>query len=215
MPKRYYPAVIHKDSDSDFGVHFPDVPGCYSAGRTLEEAVGMAEEALNFHFDGLAEDDSPFPAASGLAEAEALARADRETGETVAAVQLIPAYLPDEVARINLSIDKGLLARIDSVAGHYGRSGWLAEAAREKLSSGTVVTMKDSAGHSRHRNTGQVEGSVKKGAVRLGAVSKALVRKVGVKHQKRAKQAVAPKGHRRDIAAYSLVRNKTESLKKR
>ena len=43
---RYYIAVIHKDADSDFGVSFPDLPGCITAGRTLDEACAMATEAL-------------------------------------------------------------------------------------------------------------------------------------------------------------------------
>ena len=35
-----YVAYLHKDRDSDFGVSFPDFPGCVTAGRTLEEAGG-------------------------------------------------------------------------------------------------------------------------------------------------------------------------------
>ena len=41
-----YVAIIHKDHDSDFGVSFPDFPGCITAGLTLDEAKGMALEAL-------------------------------------------------------------------------------------------------------------------------------------------------------------------------
>ena len=41
-----YVAIVHKDADSDFGVSFPDFPGCITAGRTLEEAKEMALEAL-------------------------------------------------------------------------------------------------------------------------------------------------------------------------
>jgi predicted RNase H-like HicB family nuclease len=35
--KAYYPAVIDKEPDSDFGVSFPDFPGCVSAGKTLDQ----------------------------------------------------------------------------------------------------------------------------------------------------------------------------------
>ena len=48
-----YIAYLHKDSKSDFGVSFPDFPGCVSAGKTLEEARRMAEEALALHIEGL------------------------------------------------------------------------------------------------------------------------------------------------------------------
>ena len=34
-----YPIVIHKDETSDYGVVFPDLPGCFSAGDTIEEAI--------------------------------------------------------------------------------------------------------------------------------------------------------------------------------
>jgi predicted RNase H-like HicB family nuclease len=44
-----YIAHLHKDRKSDFGVSFPDFPGCVAAGRTLEEARRMAIEALAFH----------------------------------------------------------------------------------------------------------------------------------------------------------------------
>jgi len=45
---RNYIAVVHKDEDSCYGVHFPDVPGCASAGDTLDEALANAAEALRF-----------------------------------------------------------------------------------------------------------------------------------------------------------------------
>lgn len=41
---RNYIGLIHKESDSDFGVSFPDFPGVVTAGKSLEEAHAMAEE---------------------------------------------------------------------------------------------------------------------------------------------------------------------------
>jgi predicted RNase H-like HicB family nuclease len=58
---RQYIALIHKDADSDFGVSFPDLPGCVTAGATLDEARDMAEEALALHLEGMAEDDDAIP----------------------------------------------------------------------------------------------------------------------------------------------------------
>ena len=63
-----YVALIHKDVDSDFGVSFPDLPGCVSAGRTHDEAHAMAAEALGLHLDGMAQDGAPIPVASTLAK---------------------------------------------------------------------------------------------------------------------------------------------------
>ncbi len=61
-----YIALIHKDAGSDYGVSFPDLPGCISAGATLDEARTMAAEALALHLDGLAEDGETPPRPSSL-----------------------------------------------------------------------------------------------------------------------------------------------------
>ncbi len=50
-----YIAVIHKDEGSDVGVSFPDLPGCVTAGATLEEARVFAAEALALHLEAMAE----------------------------------------------------------------------------------------------------------------------------------------------------------------
>ena len=63
---RQYIALIHKDADSDYGVSFPDFPGVITAGRTLDEARALAEEALIFHIEGLIEDEEAIPEPSSL-----------------------------------------------------------------------------------------------------------------------------------------------------
>ncbi len=63
---REYIAVIHKDARSDYGVSFPDLPGCVSAGATLDDARAMAAEALEFHVEGMVEDGEPLPEPSSL-----------------------------------------------------------------------------------------------------------------------------------------------------
>src|ERR1700719_953574 len=63
---RQYIALIHKDKDSDFGVSFPDLPGCVTAGRTLEEARTLAAEALTLHLAGMVEGGEALPEASTL-----------------------------------------------------------------------------------------------------------------------------------------------------
>ena len=66
IPMRQYIALIHKEADSDYGVSFPDLPGVITAGSNLDEARGMATEALAFHLQGLAEDSEPAPEPSSL-----------------------------------------------------------------------------------------------------------------------------------------------------
>jgi predicted RNase H-like HicB family nuclease len=57
-----YIVLVHKDEGTSYGVSFPDVPGCISAGDTLEQALVNAREALSFHFDGMRDDGDPIPA---------------------------------------------------------------------------------------------------------------------------------------------------------
>lgn len=51
-----YPAAIEQGDDTHaFGVVVPDLPGCFSAGDTLVEALANAREAIELHLSGLAE----------------------------------------------------------------------------------------------------------------------------------------------------------------
>lgn len=59
-----YIAVVHKAPNSDFGVSFPDFPGCITAGTTLDEAKAMAQEALSLHIRGIMEDGHSLPTPS-------------------------------------------------------------------------------------------------------------------------------------------------------
>jgi len=56
-----YVALIHKDDGTSYGVSFPDVPGCISAGDTVEEAIENAAEALAGHLALMRADGDPVP----------------------------------------------------------------------------------------------------------------------------------------------------------
>ena len=56
-----YIALVHKDKDTSYGVSFPDVPGCISAGDTFEEAIANAAEALAGHFALMRADGDNIP----------------------------------------------------------------------------------------------------------------------------------------------------------
>ncbi len=64
---RHYPIVIHKDSDSDYCVTVPDLPGCITAGDTFEDAQNQAAEAIQCHIEGMLLDDEPIPEAKEIA----------------------------------------------------------------------------------------------------------------------------------------------------
>lgn len=62
----FYPIVIHKSPESDYGVTVPDLPGCFSAGSTIGEAIELAKEAVRLHIDSLIADGEPVPEASAI-----------------------------------------------------------------------------------------------------------------------------------------------------
>ncbi len=61
-----FPVVIHKDTNSDYGVTVPDLPGCFSAGSTLEEALENAEEAIECHVEAMLADGEVLPVPSSI-----------------------------------------------------------------------------------------------------------------------------------------------------
>lgn len=127
---RQYIALIHKDADSEFGVSFPDLPGCVTAGATLDEARDMAIEALALHLEGFVEDGEAIPEPSTL---EAV-MADADNKDGVAILVAAPAQVVKAV-RINVTLPEDLLASVNSyaAANGYTRSGFLALAAKKAM----------------------------------------------------------------------------------
>jgi predicted RNase H-like HicB family nuclease len=122
-----YIGLIRKDPDSDFGVDFPDFPGCISAGTTLEEVQRMAREALELHVHGIIEDGDALPALSSL---DAI-MADPDNNAAVAFLVAAPETVERNV-RVNVALPEPLLRRID--ARFRNRSAFLARAAEKALS---------------------------------------------------------------------------------
>lgn len=129
-----YIAFIHKDPDSVYGVSFPDMPGCISAGDTIDEAVRSGVEALSGHVRMLEADGDPVPLPrdfDAIMADEELAE-DRENAMTT----IIPLVRDrGSTTRINVSFDLGLLEAIDATARSRGqtRSAFLASAARREI----------------------------------------------------------------------------------
>lgn len=127
---RHYIALIHKEADSDFGVSFPDFPGCISAGSTLDEAMKMGAEALAGHIEVLTEDSQPIPEPSLMEDV----MADAENRDGVAV--LVPA--PDlhaKTVRVNITLPEDVLQEIDATAERdgYTRSGFIVKAAKQLI----------------------------------------------------------------------------------
>lgn len=121
-----YIALLHKDRKSDYGVSFPDFPGCVTAGKTLEKARRMAAEALAFHIEGMIEDGEAIPAPSTL---DVVMR-ERENRNAAAFIVAVPTAA-ERAVRVNVTLPESLVRRIDEVTDN--RSKFLAQAADEAL----------------------------------------------------------------------------------
>lgn len=63
-----YPIAIHKEPGTDYGVTVPDLPGCFSAGSTIDEALLMAKEAISLHLEAMLEDGEVIPLPGDIEE---------------------------------------------------------------------------------------------------------------------------------------------------
>lgn len=130
-------AIEPGTSNTSFGVVVPDLPGCFSAGDTLDEAIQNAQEAIALHCSTLIEDGLDLPPVQTIAQHQAN-QADPEYAGWIGAVVDVPVekYLgPAE--KINITLPSILLGRIDAYARAHGatRSGFLADAARRAMST--------------------------------------------------------------------------------
>jgi predicted RNase H-like HicB family nuclease len=127
---RSYIGLIHKDADSHFGVSFPDFPGVITAGTSLDDARAMAEEALTFHIEGLAEDTEAIPEPSALEEV----MSDPGNRSGVAILVSVKTDQPKAV-RVNVTLPGDVLEQIDKFAEAHGftRSGFLTQAAKKLM----------------------------------------------------------------------------------
>lgn len=128
----YYPVAIEPGTDTEaFGVVVPDLPGCFSAGDTLEEAMALSEEAIVAWIETAIDAGHDIPQPSSI---EALRKAHKEwKGWTWALVKVDPAALDDTLERVNISLPRRVLRRLDTLASAKGetRSGFIARMALE------------------------------------------------------------------------------------
>ncbi len=128
-----YIAYLHKDRNSDFGVSFPDFPGCITAGKTLEEAHHLAAEALALHIAGLIEDGEAIPEPSTL---DALAKDPGRKGAVAFLVHIDPDKT-ERTVRFNLTAREKQLAEIDRLAHDAGmnRSAYMVQASLKSIAT--------------------------------------------------------------------------------
>ena len=122
-----FPVAIEPGTESTaFGVVVPDLPGCFSAGDTLDEALGNAEEAISAWIDAALDAGEAIPVPSAL---EGLRHDPDYAGWVFAVVTIDPAVLDDTVDRVNITLPRRVLSRLDALAKAKGetRSGYIAQ----------------------------------------------------------------------------------------
>lgn len=130
-----YPIAISMgDETHAYGVVVPDVPGCFSAGDTLEEAFSNAKEAIEFHIEGMLEDGESIPQPTSL---EAHKNNPEYTDFTFALVDVDLTHLMGKSEKINVTLPSLLIRRIDELVArnpeYKTRSGFLAQVATERI----------------------------------------------------------------------------------
>jgi predicted RNase H-like HicB family nuclease len=123
-----FPVVVHKDESSGYGVTVPDLPGCFSAGDSIEEAILSGHEAIACHLEGLLMDGEPIPE-RGAVEAHQVNLEYK--GGIWALVEVDVSRLSSRTRRVNITVPERVLAIVDKMAAREGetRSGLLARAA--------------------------------------------------------------------------------------
>jgi predicted RNase H-like HicB family nuclease len=121
-----YIAYLHKDRKSDFGVSFPDFPGCITAGKSLDEARRKAPEALAFHIAGMMEDGEKIPKPSKIDELVA------DPARQNAVAFLVTTDFPkSKTVRVNVTARENQIELIDRLARQAGmtRSAYMVQSA--------------------------------------------------------------------------------------
>jgi len=128
-----YIAIVHKDPRSDFGVSFPDFPGCITAGSTIDEAKDMAHDALSLHIKGMLEDGDNIPVPSKLEDI----MDDSDYSDAAAILVVSVSEVKPRSVRVNITVPEDMLRKIDSVAKKRGmsRSSFLVHAAQSVITS--------------------------------------------------------------------------------
>lgn len=130
-----YPIVIEmpQREGEGHGVAVPDIPGCFSAGASLDEAIQEAREAIELHLEGLAEEGVDPPAAGDIGRYQ---RDPQYAGRVWAVVEIDVTRYMGKAEKINVTLPGNLIRRIDEAVKREpgeSRSGFLARAALDRL----------------------------------------------------------------------------------
>jgi len=124
-----YYGIVHKDPESAYGVHFPDIPLCFSAADEIDDLLPNAMEAI-----AISHEYKPLPEPSTIEAVRSKAADDIAEGAFILAVPLVS--LIGRTVRANVTMDAGLLESLDDAAKQrkLTRSAFIAQAVRKEIS---------------------------------------------------------------------------------
>jgi len=128
---RYFIAIeLPDDERTPYGVVAPDIPGCFSAGDTLDEAIANAEEAIVLQLEDMIDRNLELPEPSVPEDFLA-----EFSGWAYVGINVDPQQLSTKAKRINITIPEGALYLIDRATekAHTNRSAFLYESALSRI----------------------------------------------------------------------------------
>jgi len=127
-----YAIIIHKDKNSDYGVTVPDLSGCFSAGKTMDEALDMVGEAIECHLEGLILDKQTLPKPHPI---EFHQKKKEYKNGIWAIVDVDLSRLAVKTKRINITMPENVIAAADKYARshHISRSRLLTQAVSDYI----------------------------------------------------------------------------------
>ena len=137
--KRKYPILVHTEEGSAYGVTIPDIPGCFTAGDTIEEAVANVQAAVECYYEG--EEIKDLPTASKIEDLMQHKDLYVESGFWVLA-EVDFSFLSKKTVRVNITVPKLKLAMIDRFVkekGFSSRSAFLVHAAESISKADTHI----------------------------------------------------------------------------
>ena len=115
MAEYVYPAIFHPNEDGSYTITYPDLAGCISEGKTLANAMYMAQNALTQWIEYLTDKKQPVPSASTLNNVTAadgefvnLIRAEVKDNRAIRRTVSIPKWRDDKVTEADLSLSRVL-----------------------------------------------------------------------------------------------------------
>ncbi len=126
-----YIAVVHKDPASEYGVSFPDFPGCITADKSIDKVKDLSIEALTGHIETMKEFGEKIPNPSKLDDIV-------EDPDNYGAMAFLVVSIPNtrsKTVRVNITLPENILHKIDITAKKRGmsRSSFLSHAAQNSM----------------------------------------------------------------------------------